>query len=229
MILDLNNVTKEYVRGGKTFRAVDEVCLQIDAGDFVHIIGRSGSGKSTLLNMVSGLLTPTGGSIRLAGEEITEKKDAEMSKFRNFNIGFVPQGADLLYNLNVFDNISLPYFLYKREGDPMGRAAYLIEMLGLEDMRDAYPAELSGGELRRVLIARGLMNDPKILIADEPTADLDIENTEAVMEIFQKINRDGTTLLIVTHELDTLAYGKTVYTMSAGRLTEGTHLKSTQE
>lgn len=224
MILEIRDLVKEYQRGGKTFRAVNEVNLGIEEGEYVNIIGRSGSGKSTLLNMVSGLLTPTSGEIYIDGEDIVKKSDKEMSRFRNYKIGFVPQGADLLYNLNIFDNVMLPFYMYKREADAAGRAAYLLETLGLKAMQDNYPAELSGGELRRVLIARALMNQPKILIADEPTSDLDIENTAEVMEIFRKINADGTTLLIVTHELDTLEYGGKVYTMCEGRLEEGRHL-----
>lgn len=221
MLLEVKGLSREYTRGDKKFRAVDNADLSIGRGDFVSIIGRSGSGKSTLLNMIAGLLTPTSGSIRLEGTELYSLKDKEVSRLRNARLGYIPQGFGALSNLSVFDNVRLPYFLSRRQGDASGRATFLLEEVGISPLADMLPSRLSGGELRRVLIARALMNEPDLLIADEPTSDLDTVTTKEIMELFARVNKNGTTILIVTHELDTLEFGNRVLTMASGRLTEG--------
>ena len=223
-MLEIKNISKTYNRQGKDFFAVKDTNLNILDGDFVHIIGRGGSGKSTLLNIVAGLLSADKGTLLLDGTNYLELNDEEKSKFRNKNIGFIPQSPALLGYLNILENIRLPYDMYEKEGDSEGKARYFLNELGLEHLAKSYPKELSGGEIRRIIIARALMTDPKILIADEPTSDLDIEATKEVMDLLKKINEKGTTVLIVTHELDTLKYGKKVYTMSEGVLTEGRNL-----
>ncbi len=224
MILETNKLIKTYKRGGSSFNAVDNVDLKIEKGDFVNIIGRSGSGKSTLLNLLSGLLTPTSGDIFLEGNNISSLQDHELSKIRNESIGYIPQGSGTLATLNILDNVMLPFFLYKREGDAVGRAVNILQKLGLKEMMYSYPKELSGGELKRVLIARALINEPKILIADEPTANLDVLNSKDVMNVFAKINSEGTTVVLVSHEIETLSYGKKCYTMDKGKLLEGNTL-----
>ncbi len=222
MILEVKDLVKEYKRGnGQSFNAVDHVDFSMEEGDYVTIIGRSGSGKSTFLNMLSGMITPTFGSVKIDGKEISSKTDKEISFLRNDLVGFIPQGTATMPNLTILDNIVLPFFLYKRDGDAYGKARFLMDKLGINDLADAYPKNLSGGELRRVLIARALMNDPKILIADEPTSDLDIENTKEVMEMIKKVNDDGVTVILVSHEMDTLQYGKRTFTMVGGKLVEG--------
>ena len=223
-MLEIKNISKTYNRQGKDFFAVKDTNLNILDGDFVHKIGRSGSGKSTLLNIVAGLLSADNGTLLLDGTNYLELNDEEKSKFRNKNIGFIPQSPALLGYLDILENIRLPYDMYEKEGDSEGKARYFLNELGLEHLAKSYPKELSGGEIRRIIIARALMTDPKILIADEPTSDLDIEATKEVMDLLKKINEEGTTVLIVTHELDTLKYGKKVYTMSEGVLTEGKNL-----
>ena len=160
-------------------------------------------------------------TLNLDGTNYLDLNDEKKSEFRNKNIGFIPQSPALLSYLNILENIRLPYEMYQKDGDSEGRARYYLQELGLEHLANSYPKELSGGELRRIIIARALMNDPKIIIADEPTSDLDIEATKEVMDLLKKINDNGTTVLIVTHELDTLKYGKKVFTMSEGILTEG--------
>lgn len=220
MLLEIKSLSKEYMRRDKMFHAVNNVDLAIHRGDFVSIIGRSGSGKSTLLNMVAGLLLPTSGCIRLEGTDIYTLEDDKISALRNARLGYIPQGAGALSSLTVFDNVRLPYFLAKRQGNATGRAAFLLDEVGIAALADMLPSQLSGGELRRVLIARALMNEPDILIADEPTADLDLETTKEIMELFARLNKNGTTILIVTHELDTLQFGNRVLTMAAGQLTE---------
>ena len=223
-MLEIKNISKSYSRQGKDFFAVKDVNLNISDGDFIHIIGRSGSGKSTFLNIVAGLLSADKGSLSLDGTNYMELPDEEKSKFRNKNIGFIPQSPALLSYLNVLENIRLPYDMYEKDGDSEGKARYFLNELGLEHLAKSYPKELSGGELRRIIIARALMTEPKILIADEPTSDLDIEATKEVMDLLKKINEKGTTVLVVTHELDTLKYGKKVYTMSEGILEDGKKL-----
>ena len=223
-MLEIKNISKSYNRQGKDFFAVKDVNLNISDGDFIHIIGRSGSGKSTFLNIVAGLLSADKGSLSLDGTNYMELSDEEKSEFRNKNIGFIPQSPALLSYLNVLENIRLPYDMYEKEGDSEGKARYFLNELGLEHLAKSYPKELSGGELRRIIIARALMTEPKILIADEPTSDLDIEATKEVMDLLKKINEKGTTVLVLSHELDTLKYGKKVYTMSEGILEDGKKL-----
>ncbi|MDR2070305.1 MAG: ABC transporter ATP-binding protein [Treponema sp.] len=217
-LLELQGLIKEYERGGRTFNAVNRVSLAVDPGDFISIIGRSGSGKTTLLNMGAGLLRPTAGSVFFAGQDIYDLRDKALSFLRNEKIGYVPQGQSLLSNFTVFDNVCIPWFLFSREGDVEGKAFLLLEKVGISHLAAAYPKELSGGEMRRAAIARSLINDPLLLIADEPTGDLDAQTTAEIMSLFSRIAQEGTAVLIVTHELDTLNYGNRTYSMDAGNL-----------
>jgi putative ABC transport system ATP-binding protein len=217
-LLELKEVTKEYKRGGRSFNAVNHASLSVEPGDFISIIGRSGSGKTTLLNMSAGLLYPTTGTVLFEGNDIHCLKDKELSFLRNAKIGYVPQGQSLLSNFTVFDNVCIPWSLFKREGDVEGRAFILLEKVGISHLAASYPRELSGGEMRRVSIARALINEPRLLIADEPTGDLDTQTTAEIMGLFSRIAREGTAVLIVTHELDTLDYGNKTYSMDAGNL-----------
>ncbi len=159
-MLKIENLIKTYVRANE-FNAVDDVNLTVKKGEFVAIIGKSGSGKSTLLNIISGVLSPTNGTVILDNKEISSLSDDDKSFVRNDSIGFIPQSTVVISTLNVLDNICLPFFLSKREGDPIGRGKYLLKELGIEHLENSYPRELSGGELRRVTIARALMNYPK--------------------------------------------------------------------
>jgi putative ABC transport system ATP-binding protein len=217
-LLELRELSKAYKRGGRAFNAVNRVNLSVEPGDFISVIGRSGSGKTTLLNMGAGLLKPTGGSVFFEGKDIYALGDKEISFLRNEKIGYVPQGQSLLSNFTVFDNICIPWFLFKRQGDVEGRAFILLEKVGISHLASSYPRELSGGEMRRVSIARSLINDPQLLIADEPTGDLDTRTTAEIMRLFSQIAGEGTAVLIVTHELDTLNYGNRTYSMDAGNL-----------
>jgi putative ABC transport system ATP-binding protein len=217
-LLEVKELTKEYKRGGRSFNAVNHANLSVEAGDFISIIGRSGSGKTTLLNMGAGLLNPTRGSVFFEGKDIYALRDKEISFLRNEKIGYVPQGQSLLSNFTVFDNVCIPWFLFRREGDVEGRAFILLEKVGISHLASSYPKELSGGEMRRAAIARALINSPRLLIADEPTGDLDTQTTVEIMRLFSHIAGEGTAVLIVTHELDTLNYGNKTYSMDAGNL-----------
>lgn len=222
MILKVNGLTKEYKRGGTAFFAVHDVSLQLSAGDFFCITGRSGSGKSTLLNLLAGLLKPTRGSIEMEGRNISSFNDKEASAYRNLKIGYIPQGHSVLANLTVLDNVKLPYYFYKREGDVTEKAMSLLEQAGIPHLARSYPKQLSGGELRRVSIARALMNDPVIFMADEPTNDLDTRTTAEMMKLFSEISHKGTAVLMVTHDLEAAQSANRIFKMDMGILTEET-------
>jgi putative ABC transport system ATP-binding protein len=217
-LLELTELSKEYSRGGRAFNAVNRINLSVEPGDFISILGRSGSGKTTLLNMGAGLLRPSQGAVFFEGKDIYTLRDKEISFLRNEKIGYVPQGQSLLSNFTVFDNVCIPWALFRREGDVEGRAFLLLEKVGISHLASSYPKELSGGEMRRAAIARSLINEPRLLIADEPTSDLDAQTTAEIMRLFSRIAGEGTAVLIVTHELDTLNYGNETYSMDAGNL-----------
>ncbi len=220
MLLDINGLTKSYQRGESAFNAVENASLQINEGDFLRIEGRSGSGKSTFLNMVVGLLAPTSGSIIFQGQELIGLDDLSLSRLRNEAIGYIPQGASLLGNLTILDNIRLPWFLFPRQGDITPRAKMLLEQVGLAGYESQYPANLSGGEMRRVAIARALINEPKLLIADEPTSDLDIETTQEILALIKSLADNKTTVLMVTHERESAILGNRMCYMTKGHLEE---------
>ena len=217
-IIKTENLSKSFKRGSNTLFAVKNVNFTLEEGDFVNIIGRSGSGKSTFLNLLSGLLKPTEGKIFAKGKNISDFSDREISKYRNEIIGFVPQSLGTLPNLNVLENVSLPYYLFKRDDSAYEKAAMLLDEMGILHLKDDFPKNLSGGELKRVLIARSMINSPELLILDEPTSDLDKNTTMEIMDLLKKINSKGTALIIVTHELDILKYGNTLCQMEDGSL-----------
>ena len=217
-IIKTENLSKSFKRGSNTIFAVKNVNFTLEEGDFVNIIGRSGSGKSTFLNLLSGLLKPTEGKIFAKGKDMSDFSDREISKYRNEVIGFVPQSLGTLPNLNVLENVSLPYYLFKRDDSAYEKAAMLLDEMGILHLKDDFPKNLSGGELKRVLIARSMINSPKLLILDEPTSDLDKNTTVEIMDLLKKINSKGTALIIVTHELDILKYGNTLCQMEDGSL-----------
>lgn len=217
-IIKTENLSKSFKRGSNTLFAVKNVNFTLEEGDFVNIIGRSGSGKSTFLNLLSGLLKPTEGKIFAKGKDMSDFSDGEISKYRNEIIGFVPQSLGTLPNLNVLENVSLPYYLFKRDDSAYEKAAMLLDEMGILHLKDDFPKNLSGGELKRVLIARSMINSPELLILDEPTSDLDKNTTVEIMDLLKKINSKGTALIIVTHELDILKYGNTLCQMEDGSL-----------
>ena len=223
-MLSIKNLYKTYVRA-RDFNALDNINLDVEEGDFITIVGKSGSGKSTLLNIISGVLTPTSGNVFFENKDMVLLSDDEKSFIRNDKIGFIPQSTVTLSTLTVLDNICLPFFLNKRQGDVIGRGKFLLKELGIDYLENSYPRELSGGELRRVTIARALMNKPKLILADEPTSDLDIQNTKEVLQILKKINADEkSTVILVTHDLDSLDYSDKVYTMVSGKLEKGNNI-----
>ena len=220
MLLKTKSLSKSFARGKNSFFAVKDVDFSISASDFVFIVGRSGSGKTTFLNLISGILDPTQGQVFFEDEDILSMSDTAKSFYRNESIGFVPQSLAYLPNLSVFDNVRVPFFLFNRDGDSEGRALSLLELMGIAHLKNEMPQNLSGGEIKRMLIARALMNSPKLLIADEPTANLDKETSETVMNLIKSVNKLGTAVLIVTHDSEILDESSTIYKMDAGELTK---------
>lgn len=219
-LINVNNLSKSFRRGERDFFAINDVSFNVEQKDFINIIGKSGSGKSTLLTLLSAIIEPTSGEILVENKKVSDMNDDEKSEYRNEFIGYVPQSLGTLPTLNVLDNVRLPYFFKKREGDGIERAKMLLDMCGILDLKDDFCKNLSGGELKRVLIARALMNEPKILIADEPTSDLDSKTTIEIMDMLKDINQKGTTIMIVTHDNDLLKYGSRLLEMTDGKLSE---------
>lgn len=218
MLLEASNISKTFKRREEDFYAVKNVDFSLSKGEFVFICGRSGSGKTTLLNLLAGLLNADSGTVLYNDKNIFDFSDNEKSFYRNEYIGFVPQTIGSLPNLSVLDNVRLPHFLFKRDGDGKDRALFLLEMVGIAGLKDELPKNLSGGETKRMLIARALMNSPTVLIADEPTSDLDASTTKDVMSALKSINAEGTAVIIVTHDNDILSSDIKTYTMSDGCL-----------
>ena len=216
--IEVKNLTKEYLPGGEPLRAVDNVSFSISRGEFISISGRSGSGKSTLLNMIAGLIIPTSGSVFLDGQDIFALSDAELSLYRNATIGCLPQVSSVLSSLTVLDNVRIPFYLAEREGDCAARAYKLLEMVGLEKLAKRMPKRLSGGQVKRVAIARAMMNNPRFLLVDEPTGDLDAQTTQEIMRIFRSAADEGTAVLMITHDLETTEYADKRFDMSDGVL-----------
>ena len=204
-ILKLDHLEKEYGQKENKVTALKDVNLDVDEGEFVAIVGTSGSGKSTLLNLIGGLDTPTKGHIFVRGEEISLLKNRELTKYRRRNVGFVFQNYSLMPVLNVYDNVALPVTFDRKRKINHGYIKELLTELGIWDKRKNYPCELSGGQMQRVAIARALVNKPAILLADEPTGNLDSSTTSEVMNLLRESNRRfNQTILMVTHN-DALA------------------------
>ncbi len=218
--LEAKKLVKEYKRRGVSFRAVDDIDFSIDTGDFVMIEGESGSGKTTFLNLLTGLTEPTSGNVLISGKPLKDIGDKELSKIRNQKIKYIPQGESLLSALTVRENILFPYTIGGLEKPSYERLLEVSDKLGITDLLDEYPSELSGGEMRRATIARAVINKPSLIIADEPTGSLDSANTSRVMEIFKNIASEGTAVIVVTHQKETLGYASKVYGMEQGSLKE---------
>ena len=223
VIAEGENLTRTFFRKGResarNFDAVADANVTLSAGELIALKGRSGSGKSTLLNMMAGLLAPTSGTVRVDGTDLYSLADDELSRLRNGKIGVVPQGQSALHALSAIENVKLPLLMYgtdEHEADK--RAMELLERLGIVDLADAFPRELSGGELRRVAIARALMCKPRLVLADEPTGDLDDETTACVLDLLRDAADSGAAVLVVTHEQAVETYADAVMRMEAGKI-----------
>jgi len=223
MELRAENISMRYFRKrgeANFFEAVCPVSLTLKSGEMTVLKGKSGSGKTTLTHILAGLLNPSDGKVFLNETDLYALNDADLSRLRNEKIGVIPQGRSAVDTLTVYENILLPGMLYGKGEDRTAKAEEWMEKLGIAELRDAMPAELSGGELRRLAIARVLAGDPEVILADEPTGDLDDENTQIVLETFHSFAHEKNRLVfIVTHESDVLPYADRIMTMENGRLT----------
>jgi putative ABC transport system ATP-binding protein len=221
-LIQIRNVTKRYQKGGVTITPLHDVTIDIDEGDFVGLMGASGSGKTTLLNLLAGIDQPTEGQIWVGGTEITRLSRTRLAHFRANNIGYIFQTHQLMPVLTAYENVELPLLLL-----PMSRAErrrrieIALRAVDVFDRADHLPRQLSGGQEQRVAIARAIVAHPKLVVADEPTGDLDAETAEQILNLMQRLNRElNITMLMVTHDPNAAAIAKRVYRLEQGKLIE---------
>lgn len=218
-MIELQNVIKDYQTGKVTFRALKGVSMTIEQGDYVGIVGPSGSGKSTLMNLIGCLDLPSSGKYLLGGKEVAKFSSNELADIRNTKIGFVFQSFNLLPYATAFENIEVPLiFARKNTRDRKKRILELLERVGLSDKAENKPTEMSGGEMQRVAIARALANDPDIILADEPTGNLDSKSGGAIVEIFDKLSKAGKTIIIITHDSGVAKHARRIVHIKDGNI-----------
>ncbi|MDD6202637.1 MAG: ABC transporter ATP-binding protein [Lachnospiraceae bacterium] len=223
-LVDVRDICKIYNPGENEVRALDHVSVQIHEKEFVAIIGQSGSGKSTLMNMLGCLDVPTSGTYMLHGKDVSHLSDDELSDIRNQEIGFIFQGFNLIPNLTALENVELPLIyrgVSKKERIELSKKA--LEKVGLENRMDHKPAEMSGGQQQRVAIARAIAQAPPIILADEPTGNLDSGSSKEIMQILKELHNEGRTVILITHDNDIAAQAKRVIKIMDGRIESDTH------
>ncbi|MCI8282191.1 MAG: ABC transporter ATP-binding protein [Lachnospiraceae bacterium] len=221
MILDLQHIYKDYQQEKLVVPVLKDVSLQVEEGEYVAIMGPSGSGKTTLMNIIGCLDRPTSGTFELAGENILKYKDKDMSNVRLKSIGFVFQSFHLLPRQSALDNVALPLsYAGIKKKERRERATRALERVGLGDRVSFKPTQLSGGQKQRVAIARAMVNNPKILLADEPTGALDQKSGKQIMELFEKLNEEGVTIVMITHDRAIASHAKRVVNIIDGEITE---------
>ena len=221
MILELHNIYKTYIQGKMEVPVLKDISLSVDEGEYVAIMGPSGSGKTTLMNIIGCLDLPTSGTYALAGENIIGSSESKLSEIRLNSIGFVFQSFHLLPRQSAAENVALP-LLYAGvpKKERRARAVRALERVGLGDRVDFKPNQLSGGQCQRFAIARAIVNNPKILLADEPTGALDSQSGAQIMELFQTLNDEGVTVVMITHDLDVANHAKRVLHIRDGQFAE---------
>ena len=218
MVIETKDLCKYYGDGNNRVKALDQVSVEVEKGEFIGVVGKSGSGKSTLLNMIGGLDHPTRGTIRIGDEDISEMNDEQLTKMRRSKIGFIFQNYNLIPVLNVYENIILPVQLDGKKADKE-YIDFLLETLGLEEKKKSLPASLSGGQQQRTAIARALANKPEIVLADEPTGNLDAVTGGEVIGMLRHMNEVlGQTIIIVTHDRDIAKELKRIIKVVDGRV-----------
>lgn len=226
-VIRLNKVSKYYYMGETVVKALDGIDISVEEGDFVAIMGPSGSGKSTAMNLVGSLDLPTGGTIYLDGRDISHLEESELAQIRGKKIGFIFQSFNLVPNLTTKENVMLPMLFQDVDAEEREqRAEEVLKLVELGDRMDHYPNQLSGGQQQRVAIARALANKPEVILADEPTGNLDTKTGEHVMRFLQQLNENGTTIIMVTHDPQkALDHAKTIYWMKDGKVEKVTKKK----
>jgi putative ABC transport system ATP-binding protein len=201
-LVEVHNVTKEYRKGEQRITPLRNVCLEVEEGDFVSLMGSSGSGKSTLLNLIAGIDRPTAGRVVVGGHDVARMSRTQLAHWRAKHIGYIFQLYNLIPVLTAYENVELPLLLLPlSRSERRKRAAIALEAVGLTDRADHYPRQLSGGQEQRVGIARAIVTDPAVVVADEPTGDLDAETSEQTLQLLQRLNTElGTTFVLVTHD-----------------------------
>jgi len=219
-VIQIRDVVKTYPLGAGEFTALNQINLDVAAGEFVAIVGRSGSGKTTLLNLLAGIDRPTSGTVNVAGVNLGKLSEAGLAGWRGHSIGLVFQFFQLLPTLTVAENVMLPMDFARKipAAERRARALALLDRVGVGDQADKLPATLSGGQQQRAAVARALANDPPLILADEPTGNLDSATAGAVLELFASLNAEGRTVVVVTHERDVRAVASREVTLMDGRI-----------
>jgi putative ABC transport system ATP-binding protein len=220
VLVEIRNLAKSYTRGGQAVPVLSDITLDIAAGDFIALMGPSGSGKTTLLNLIAGIDKPDAGSLHVAGVDIAALSEAELADWRAANVGFVFQFYNLMPVLTAFENVELPLMLTPlSRAERRARAELVLSVVGLADRMKHYPNELSGGQQQRVAIARAVVADPTIIVADEPTGDLDRVSAADILAMMQRLNRElGKTIIMVTHDANAAKAARNVVHLEKGEL-----------
>ena len=222
-LVQISHLVKSYTRGDQEVPVLQDISLKIARGDFISLMGPSGSGKSTLLNLIAGIDKPTGGTLLIDGEDITQLSEGELADWRASNIGFIFQFYNLMPVLNAFENVELPLLLTNlSRAERRERVELTLSLVGLSDRMEHYPNELSGGQQQRVAIARAIVTDPTILVCDEPTGDLDKQSATDVLQMLKKLNSEmGKTIIMVTHDGHAAEAAKRIVHLEKGELIDG--------
>lgn len=220
--IECRKLTRSYKKGDQLITPLQDLDLDINPGQFVALMGPSGSGKTTLLNLIAGIDRPTSGSLKVGGRELTTLGRDELASWRSENVGYIFQLYNLVPVLTAYENVELPLLLFNySRNERHAKVSLALDLVGLSDRYDHFPRQLSGGQEQRVAIARALVTDPDILVADEPTGDLDATAAKTTMELLARLNREnGKTMLMVTHDPRTAAYAQQVLHLEKGKLVE---------
>ncbi|MFO0857876.1 MAG: ABC transporter ATP-binding protein [Phycisphaerales bacterium] len=230
-LIQCRRLTKTYKKGDNTITPLQELDLDVPAGDFLALMGPSGSGKTTLLNLIAGIDRPSGGNLIIGGTDIATLSRSKLADWRSTHVGYVFQLYNLVPVLTAYENVELPLLLHSMSArERHQKVSTALELVGIADRHDHYPRQLSGGQEQRVAIARAIVTDPTIIVGDEPTGDLDQESAQAIMNLMTRLCEDlGKTLIIVTHDARSAAYAKRTLHLEKGRLVEAADLATRRE